>query len=297
MDNLFGMPLFALTAQLLVGLVNGSFYALLSLGLAIIFGLLHVINFSHGALYMVGAFVGWLLCMQWGVDFWVAMAIVPVVVGLLGVVIEILLLRRLAGLDPVYSLLLTFGIALVLEAVFRYMYGSSGRPFLPPPGLSGGVNLGFMFLPIYRGFIILVSIFVCLGIWLLFEKTMFGAYLRAATENPTLVRVFGVNVPVLLTGTFALGCGLAGFAGLIAGPALQVSPLMGSHIIIVVFAVVVIGGMGSIGGSIVMGFALGVIEAITKVVYPEAANLIVFIMMAIVLCLRPSGLFGKGIQA
>ncbi len=297
MDSLFGIPTAALMAQLLVGLVNGSFYALLSLGLAIIFGLLHVINFSHGALYMVGAFVGWLLCMQWGLDFWLAMAIVPISVGVFGVLIEMLLLRRLSGVDPVYSLLLTFGLALVLEAAFRYLYGASGRPFLPPSALSGGVNLGFMFLPIYRGFIIIVSVIVCLGIWLLFEKTMFGAYLRAATENPTLVRVFGVNVPLLLTVTFGLGCGLAGFAGLIAGPALQVNPLMGSHIIIVVFAVVVIGGMGSIGGSILMGFALGVVEAITKVTYPEAANLIVFVMMAIVLCLRPSGLFGKGIHA
>ena len=297
MSMIFGIPLNALLAQLLVGLVNGSFYALLSLGLAIIFGLLRVINFSHGALYMVGAFTGWFLTVQLGLSFWLAILIVPLVIGLLGVVIEFALLRRLRDVDPVYSLLLTFGIALVLEAIFRWQFGVSGRPFPAPPELAGGWNLGFMFLPKYRGFIIGFSIVACLAVWLLFEKTMFGAYLRAATENPTLVRAFGVNVPVLLTFTFALGCGLAGLAGLIAAPALQVSPLMGSNLIIVVFAVVVIGGMGSIGGSIVIGYALGVIEGLTKVIYPEAANLIVFVLMAIVLCLRPSGLAGKGVHA
>lgn len=297
MENLIGMPINALMAQLTVGLVNGSFYALLSLGLAIIFGLLRVINFAHGALYMVGAFAGWLMVTQWGMSFWLALIVVPVVVAILGCIIEVIFLRRLTAVDPVYSLLLTFGIALVLEAVFRYYYGASGKPFTPPEELRGGMNLGFMFLPIYRGFIIAASALICLVVWLFFEKTMIGAYLRAATENPTLVRVFGINVPVLLTATFAMGCGLAGLAGLIAGPALQVNPLMGSHIIIVVFAVVVIGGMGSIGGSIIIGYGLGVIEALTKIIYPEASNLIVFILMAIVLCLRPSGLFGKGAHA
>lgn len=293
MTMVFGIPIQAFLGQLLVGLINGSFYAMLSLGLAIIFGMLRIINFAHGAQYMLGAFVGYLLLATGGIGYWPALILVPLIVGLIGVVIERLAISRLYNLDPLYGLLFTFGLALVLEGVFRYYYGVSGRPYVTPPLLSGGTNLGFMFLPNYRGWVVVASLAVCLGTWFAIEKTKLGAYLRAATENPRLVQAFGVNVPLLLTLTYGLGSALAGLAGILAAPVYQVSPLMGSNLIIVVFAVVVVGGMGSIMGAIVTGYMLGLAEGLTKVFYPEASNIVIFVIMAIVLLVRPAGLFGK----
>ncbi|TRL40773.1 branched-chain amino acid ABC transporter permease [Rhizobium straminoryzae] len=293
MTMIFGVPLQALLGQLLIGLINGSFYALLSLGLAIIFGLLRMINFAHGAQYMLGAFTAYLLLTFAGIGYWPALILAPVIVGLLGTVVERLFLRRLYALDPLYGLLFTFGLALTLEGTFRYIYGASGQPYATPAALAGGTNLGFMFLPIYRGWVVVVSLVVCLATWFLIERTKLGAYLRAATENATLVQAFGVNVPVLLTFTYGLGVALAAFAGVLAAPVYQVSPLMGSNIIIVVFAVVVVGGMGSIMGSIITGYMLGIAEGLTKVFYPEASNIVVFVIMAIVLLIRPAGLFGR----
>jgi branched-chain amino acid transport system permease protein len=293
MTTIFGIPLQAFLGQLLVGLINGSFYAMLSLGLAIIFGMLQIINFAHGAQYMLGAFVGYLLLTYLGIGYWPALILVPVLVGLFGMVVERLAISRLYGVDPLYGLLFTFGLALVLEGIFRYYYGVSGNPYSVPALLSGGTNLGFMFLPIYRGWVVLASLIVCFGTWALIEKTRLGSYLRAATENPRLVQAFGVNVPLLLTLTYGLGSALAGLAGILAAPVYQVSPLMGSDLIIVVFAVVVVGGMGSILGAIVTGYMLGLAEGLTKVFYPEASNLVIFVIMAIVLLVRPAGLFGK----
>ena len=293
MTMIFGIPIQALLGQLLVGLINGSFYAMLSLGLAIIFGLLRIINFAHGAQYMLGAFVGYLLLAYSGIGFWPALIVAPLIVGVTGALIERVALSRLYDLDHLYGLLFTFGLALVIEGTFRYYFGSSGQPYATPAALAGGVNLGFMFLPIYRGFIVIASLVVCLATWLLIEKTSLGATLRAATENPTLVRAFGINVPLLLTFTYGLGAALAGLAGILAAPVYQVSPLMGSNIIIIVFAVVVVGGMGSIGGAIVTGYMLGIFEGLTKVFYPEASNIVIFVIMAIVLLVRPAGLFGR----
>ncbi|WP_420344496.1 branched-chain amino acid ABC transporter permease [Paenirhodobacter sp.] len=293
MTTIFGVPLQALMGQLLVGLINGSFYALLSLGLAVIFGLLRVINFAHGAQYMLGAFAALLLAKFAGVNYWVALVLSPLLVGLGGAVVERTMLSRLYKLDHLYGLLFTFGLALTIEGTFRYFFGASGQPYAPPKALTGAVNLGFMFLPIYRGWVVIASLAVCIAVWLMIEKTKLGAYLRAATENPTLVQAFGVNVPLLLTLTYALGAALAGFAGVLAAPVYQVSPLMGSNLIIVVFAVVVVGGMGSILGAIVTGYMLGIAEGLTKVFYPEASNIVIFVIMGIVLILRPAGLFGK----
>lgn len=293
MTMIFGIPVQALLGQLLIGLINGSFYALLSLGLAVIFGLLRVINFAHGAQYMLGAFVAFLLLQHFAISYWAALLLAPVIVGLLGAIIERTMLSRLYNLDPLYGLLFTFGLALTIEGTFRYLYGASGQPYAAPPLLAGGTNLGFMFLPNYRGWVVIVSLLACLGTWLLIEKTKLGSYLRAATENPVLVQAFGVNVPLLLTFTYALGAGLAAFAGVLAAPVYQVSPLMGTNLIIVVFAVVVVGGMGSIMGAIVTGYMLGIAEGLTKVFYPEASNIVIFVIMAIVLLLRPAGLFGR----
>lgn len=293
MTMIFGVPVQALLGQLLIGLINGSFYALLSLGLAIIFGLLRMINFAHGAQYMLGAFAAYLLLHFAGIGYWPALILAPLIVGVLGAITERLFLRRLYDLDPLYGLLFTFGLALTLEGSFRYLYGASGQPYATPAALAGGTNLGFMFLPIYRGWVVVVSLIVCLATWFLIEKTKLGAYLRAATENATLVQAFGVNVPVLLTFTYGLGVALAAFAGVLAAPIYQVSPLMGSNIIIVVFAVVVVGGMGSIMGAIVTGYMLGIAEGLTKVFYPEASNIVIFVIMAIVLLIRPAGLFGR----
>jgi len=283
----------AVFAQLLVGLINGSFYALLSLGLAVIFGLLNVINFAHGALYTLGAFVAWGLLRYAGVGYWPALVISPLVVGALGVVLERTLLQRLYRLDPLYNLLLTFGVALIIEGLFRNKFGSSGEPYDLPELLKGAKDVGFMILPIYRGWVMGVSLVVCLATWYVTERTKLGSYLRAATENPGLVQAFGINVPRMVTVTYGLGVALAAFAGVLAAPIYRVSPAMGSDIIIVVFAVVVIGGMGSIMGSIITGFALGLIEGFTKVVYPPASNTVVFALMALVLLVRPAGLFGK----
>ncbi|WP_145106693.1 branched-chain amino acid ABC transporter permease [Cereibacter sediminicola] len=293
MVTIFGIPTAALFGQLLVGLINGSFYALLSLGLAVIFGLLRVINFAHGAQYMAGAFAALLLLTQTGIGYWPALILAPLIVGLLGALIERTMLSRLYKLDHLYGLLFTFGLALTLEGTFRWFFGTSGQPYAPPAALTGAVNLGFMFLPIYRGWVVVASLAVCIGVWLLIEKTKLGAYLRAATENPVLVQSFGVNVPLLLTFTYGLGAALAAFAGVLAAPVYQVSPLMGSNLIIVVFAVVVVGGMGSILGAIITGYMLGIAEGLTKVFYPEASNIVIFVIMAIVLILRPAGLFGK----
>jgi branched-chain amino acid transport system permease protein len=286
-------PAPALFAQLLVGLINGSFYALLSLGLAIIFGLLNIINFTHGAQYMMGAFCAWFLLNLLGIGYWPSLIVVPIVVGIVGIAIERLLLRRIARLDHLYGLLLTFGLALVIEGVFRQQYGSSGLPYTIPSELAGGRNLGFMFLPIYRGWVIVFSLGVCLATWFVIERTRLGALLRAATENATLVQAFGIDVPRMVTLTYGAGVGLAALAGVLAAPIYQVSPLMGSNIIIVVFAVVVIGGMGSILGAIVSGFALGLIEGLTKVFYPEASSTVIFVIMALVLLVKPAGLFGR----
>ena len=283
----------ALFSQLLIGLINGSFYALLSLGLAVIFGLLNVVNFCHGALYMLGALVAWYLLEHLGIGYWYALLISPLVVGLFGVLIERTMLRRLYGLDPLYGLLLTFGLALIIQGVARNYFGVSGEPYDIPTQLTGGHNLGFMFLPNYRGWVVAVSGVICFLTWFVVERTRVGAYLRAATENPVLVQSFGINVPRMLTLTYGAGVALAALAGVMAAPIYRVSPLMGADLIIVVFAVVVIGGMGSIFGSILTGFALGVIEGLTKVFYPEASNTVIFVIMAIVLLVKPAGLFGR----
>jgi branched-chain amino acid transport system permease protein len=291
--EIFGIPLQAWLGQLTLGLVNGSFYAMLSLGLAVIFGLLGIVNFAHGAFYMVGAFAAWLLLDKLGIGFWYALILSPLIVGSFGMLFERTLLRRLAGLDPLYGLLLTFGMALVLEGLFREQFGVSGQAYSVPDQLAGATNLKFMMLPNYRGFVVLASVLVCLSTWLLIERTRLGAYLRAATENAKLVQVFGVNVPVMVMMTYGAGAALAALAGVLAAPVVQVAPLMGSNLIIVVFAVVVIGGMGSIAGSVVTGIGIGLIEGLTRVLYPEASNVIVFVVMVIVLLVRPAGLFGK----
>jgi branched-chain amino acid transport system permease protein len=293
MIPLLGISTQALFGQLLLGLINGAFYALLSLGLAVIFGMLNIINFAHGALYMVGAFCAYFLLNLLGLNYWVALIISPLVVGALGMAIERTMLQRLAGLDHLYGLLLTFGLALIIQGVFQNYFGSSGLPYAIPRELAGGTNLGFMFLPNYRGWVIIFSLIVCLATWFIIEKTRLGANLRAATENPALVRAFGINVPRMVTLTYGFGVALAALAGVLAAPINQVRPLMGADFIIVVFAVVVIGGMGSILGSIVTGFLLGVVEGLTKVFYPEASNTVIFVIMAIVLLVRPAGLFGR----
>jgi branched-chain amino acid transport system permease protein len=282
-----------LLQQLLVGLINGAFYAMLSLGLAVIFGMLNIINFTHGAQYMLGAFCAWLALNYLGIGYWPALVLAPVAVAIFGMLLERALLRHLYRLDHLYGLLLTFGIALIVEGVFRNYYGSSGQPYDIPDALRGGENLGFMFLPIYRGWVIAASVAVCLATWYMIERTRLGAYLRAATENPTLVQAFGINVPRMVTLTYGFGAGLAALAGVMAAPIYQVSPLMGSNIIVVVFAVVVIGGMGSILGAIVSGFLLGPIEGLTKVFWPEASNTVIFVVMAIILLVKPAGLFGR----
>src|SRR5471030_239787 len=291
--DIFGVPLPAMMSQLMLGLVNGSFYAMLSLGLAVIFGLLNVINFSHGALYMMGAFVAWMGMAYLGLNYWAMLVLAPLVVGVFGIVIERTMLRWLYKLDHLYGLLLTFGLTLVIEGVFRSIYGSSGHPYDVPSLLAGATNLGFMYLPNYRAWVVLASLTVCFSTWFVIEKTKLGAYLRAGTENPKLVEAFGINVPLMVTLTYGFGVALAAFAGVLAAPVIQVSPLMGSNLIIVVFAIVVIGGMGSIMGSILTGLALGVIEGLTRVFYPEGSATVVFVVMVIVLLLRPAGLFGK----
>ena len=293
MSEIFGVPTQALFGQLLIGLINGSFYALLSLGLAVIFGLLNIINFSHGAQYMMGAFCAYFLLKEGGLGYWWALVVAPIAVGITGMIVERLMLSRLYKLDHLYGLLLTFGLALIIQGAFRHQYGSAGLPYSMPESLTGGQNLGFMFLPNYRAWVIVASLVICLGTWFLIERTKLGSYLRAATENPTMVQAFGVNVPRMITLTYGFGVALAGIAGVFAAPIYQVSPLMGADMIIVVFAVVVIGGMGSILGSIITGFALGVIEGLTKVFYPEASNTVIFVIMAIVLMIRPQGLFGQ----
>ena len=292
MTEVFGVPTQALFGQLLIGLINGSFYALLSLGLAVIFGLLNIINFTHGAQYMLGAFCAYFLLHKLGLGYWWSLAVAPLAVGLLGVIIERTMLKPLYKLDHLYGLLLTFGLALVIQGVFRNEFGSSGLPYPIPQELTGSRNLGFMFLPNYRAWVIVASLIVCIGTWFVIERTKLGAYLRAATENPALVQAFGINVPRMITLTYGFGVALAALAGVMAAPIYQVSPQMGADLIIVVFAVVVIGGMGSIMGSIVTGFGLGIVEGLTKVFYPEASNTVIFIIMAIVLLIKPAGLFG-----
>jgi branched-chain amino acid transport system permease protein len=294
MFELLGIPPQALFGQLLLGLINGAFYAMLSLGLAVIFGLLNIINFTHGALYMMGAFCAWfLLNSGLGIGYWPALIIAPIVVGAFGILIERCLLRWIYKLDHLYGLLLTFGLALIIEGLFRQQYGSSGQPYSIPSQLQGGQNLGFMFLPNYRAWVIFASIVICFGTWFLIERTKLGSYLRAATENPALVQAFGINVPRMITLTYGFGVALAALAGVMAAPIYQVSPLMGSNLIVVVFAVVVIGGMGSILGAIVSGFGLGIVEGLTKVFYPEASSTVIFVIMAIVLLIKPAGLFGR----
>jgi branched-chain amino acid transport system permease protein len=293
MIPILGIPPQALFGQLLIGLINGSFYALLSLGLAVIFGLLNIINFTHGAQYMMGAFVAWFLLQYAGLGYWWALVIAPLIVGLMGIVLERVMLKRLYGLDHLYGLLLTFGLALIIQGLFRNQFGSSGQPYTLPAQLAGGQNLGFMFLPNYRAWVIGFSLTICLATWFVIERTRLGAYLRAATENPTLVQAFGINVPRMITLTYGFGVGLAALAGVMAAPIYQVNPLMGADLIIVVFAVVVIGGMGSIMGSIVTGFGLGIVEGLTKVFYPEASNTVIFVIMVLVLLVKPAGLFGR----
>lgn len=291
--EIFGIPHQAFMGQILLGLVNGAFYAMLSLGLAVIFGLLGVVNFAHGTLYMLGAFAAWIMLDQFGINYWVSLLVAPLLVGALGVVIERLFLRHLYKLDPLYGLLLTFGLTLILEGVFREIYGASGQNYPVPDLLQGATDLGFMFLPNYRAWVVFASLAVCFGTWYLIERTRLGAYLRAGTENSALVQTFGVNVPMMVMLTYGAGAALAALAGVLAAPIIQVSPLMGSNLIIVVFAVVVIGGMGSIMGSILTGLALGVVEGMTRVFYPEASNIVVFVIMVLVLMVRPAGLFGK----
>ncbi|WP_428249631.1 branched-chain amino acid ABC transporter permease [Ferrovibrio sp.] len=291
--DIFGIPHQAFLGQIMLGLVNGAFYAVLSLGLAIIFGLLRIVNFAHGAFFMVGAFVAFLIGRHFGVGYWWAMFLVPLAVGIIGILFERLALRRIYNLDPLYGLLLTFGMVLVLEGGFRVAMGSSGHPFATPAELRGAWNLGFMMLPVYRGFVILVAVVVCAGTWIVIEKTRMGAYLRAATERPELTQAFGINVPLLLTLTYGAGVGLAGFAGVLAAPIQHVNPSMGSDLVIIVFAIVVIGGLGSVVGSAITGLGLGVVEGLTKVYYSEASTTVVFLVMALVLLLRPAGLFGR----
>jgi len=293
MFSLFGVPAPLLFGQLLLGLINGGFYAMLSLGLAVIFGMLNIINFAHGAVFMMGAFVAWMLLNYLGINYWFALLLAPLIVGAFGFVLEKTIISRLYKLDHLYGLLLTFGLALVLEGLFRNGYGSSGMPYQIPAVLSGAVNLGFMFLPIYRGWVIVAALAICIATWMLIEKTQLGSLLRAATENPALVQAFGVNVPRLVTLTFAGGVALAAFAGVLAAPIYSVNPNMGSNFIITVFAVVVIGGMGSIIGSVLTGFGLGIVEGLTKVFYPQASDTVIFVVMVIVLLMRPAGLFGK----
>jgi branched-chain amino acid transport system permease protein len=293
MFEIFGIPSTALFGQLLLGLINGSFYALLSLGLAVIFGMLNIINFAHGAQYMMGAFAAFLLLDKLGIGYWPALVLSPLIVGFIGILIERFLLQWLYKLDHLYGLLLTFGLALIIEGIFRHFYGSSGQPYRVPESLTGGRNLGFMFLPNYRAWVIAVSVVVCFGTWFVIERTRLGSYLRAATENPALVRAFGINVPRMIMLTYGFGAALAALAGVLAAPIYNVSPQMGSDLIIVVFAVVVIGGMGSILGAILTGFALGIVEGLTKVFFPEASNTVIFVIMVIVLLIRPSGLFGR----
>ena len=291
--DIFGIPIQAFLGQLLLGLVNGSFYAMLSLGLAVIFGLLGIVNFAHGALYMMGAYVAWLGMDKFAINFWWSLLLAPLVVGTLGVVIERTLLKHLYKIDPIYGLLLTFGLALIAEGLFRDQFGVSGQSYSVPEALQGATNLGFMVLPNYRAWVVFASLVVCLGTWYTIERTRLGAYLRAGTENPALVQAFGINVPVMVMLTYGAGAGLAALAGVLAAPVIQITPLMGSNLIIIVFAVVVIGGMGSILGSILTGLALGLVEGLTKVFYPEASSIVVFVIMAIVLMIRPAGLFGK----
>jgi len=298
---MFDIPMQSLLAQLLVGLINGCFYAMLSMGLAIIFGLLNIINFAHGAQFMVAAFLAWmgfsqlplLLGPEFKINFWAALVLAPLIVGGLGVLLEKTLLKRLYHLDHLYGLLLTFGVSLVLEGVFRHFYGISGASYDPPALLQGGIDLGFMYLPLYRGFVVVASILICGCTWFLFEKTRLGALLRAGTENPKLLQAFGVNIPLMITLTYGFGVGLAGIAGVLATPIMQVNPLMGANLLNIVFAVVVIGGLGSILGAVVSGLALGLLEGLTKVFYPEASTVVVFVIMAVVLLTRPAGLFGK----
>lgn len=293
MNELFGIPLPALTGQLMLGLVNGSFYALMSLGLAVIFGMLQIINFAHGAMYMMGAMFAWMAMVYLGVGYWWSLVLVPVAVGAIGIVIERFLLQWIYKLDHLYGLLLTFGLALMIGGGFRYVFGAAGQPYTIPKELAGVIDLGFMFMPKYRLWVIVASLVVCFATWYMIEKTRLGAYLRAATENPKLTQAFGINVPVMVMLTYAFGAALAGFAGVLAAPTTQVSPLMSSNMIITVFAVVVIGGMGSIMGSIITGLGLGVLEGLTKVFYAEASSTVIFVVMVFVLMFRPAGLFGK----
>jgi branched-chain amino acid transport system permease protein len=293
MDDIFGIPAPLLFGQLLLGLINGAFYAMLSLGLAVIFGLLNIVNMAHGAQFMMGAFCAWMLLAWAGIGYWWALILSPIIIGFTGIILEKLFISKLYKLDHLYGLLLTFGLALIIEGVFRNEFGSSGLPYRIPPELSGAWDLGFMFMPIYRGWVVVAALILCLATWLIIEKTRLGAYLRAATENATLVQAFGVNVPLLLTLTYGLGAALAALAGVLAAPIYQVSPLMGTNLIIIVFAVVVVGGMGSILGAIVTGYMLGVLEGLTKVFYPEASSIVIFVIMAIVLLVRPAGLFGR----
>ncbi len=291
--EIFGIPIQAFLGQLLLGLVNGSFYAMLSLGLAVIFGLLGIVNFAHGALYMIGAYVAFVALDSFGLNYWFALVLAPLIVGALGVAIERTLLKHLYKIDPIYGLLLTFGLALIFEGVFRDHFGVSGQQYAVPDLLQGATDLGFMVLPNYRAWVIFASLVICLATWFVIERTKLGAYLRAGTENPALVQAFGINVPIMVMLTYGAGCGLAALAGVLAAPVIQITPLMGNNLIIIVFAVVVIGGMGSILGSILTGLALGLIEGLTKVFYPEASSIVVFVIMAIVLMIRPAGLFGK----
>lgn len=295
MFDIFGMPIQVIMGQVAIGLINGSFYAMLSLGLAIIFGLLNIINFSHGALYMLGAFVGWMLLNYMGITYWFALILVPIIVGIFGVIMERFLIRKLYHVDHIYGLLLTFGIALMIQALFLNLFGVSGQLYEVPELLEGTLNLSFMYLPIYRGWVLVASVIVCGSTWYLIERTKLGSYLRAATENPQLVQAFGIRVPTLITLTYGAGVALAALAGVMAAPVYQVSPLMGVDLVIIVFAVVVIGGMGSIGGAIIAGFGLGIVEGLTRVVYPEASSVVIFVVMVIVLLVKPSGLFGKAV--
>jgi branched-chain amino acid transport system permease protein len=291
--TIFGVPVTALLGQLVVGLVNGCFYAMLSLGLSIIFGMLDIVNFAHGAFYMLGAVATWFGLSQFGIGYWWSLLLVPLVLAVFGVLVERGLLRWLYRIDPLYGLLLTFGLALIFEGAMRYKYGVSGLPYSMPEAFQGAFNLGFMFLPKYRAWVVVASLAVCFATWFVIERTPIGAYLRAATENPNLVRAFGINVPAMITITYGVGIGLAGLAGVLAAPLIQINPLMGTNLIIVVFAVVVIGGMGSILGSIITGLGLGLVEGLTKVFYPPASSTVVFFIMAVVLLVRPAGLFGR----
>lgn len=293
MTEIFGIPIQTIMSQLTVGLVNGSFYALLSLGLAVIFGMLHIINFAHGAVYMMGAHLTWMGLNYWGIGYWPSLILAPLCVGVFGVLIERSMLQRLYKLDHLYGLLLTFGLTLIIEGLFREKYGVSGLPYSVPESLSGTFDLGFMFLPKYRAWVIVASLVVCFSTWLVIERTRLGAYLRAATENPALTMALGINVPVMVTLTFGFGVALAAFAGVLAAPVWQISPMMGSNLLIVVLAVVVIGGIGSILGSIFTGLGLGLVEGITKIFYPEASSTVIFFIMVIILLVRPAGLFGK----